>query len=291
MSNLVNAKKMIQDAYQNKYAIAAININNLEWIKAALNAANKTNTPLLLATSEGAVKYMGGYVNCFNMVNNLVSNMNIKVPVALHLDHGTYEGCFAAIKAGYTSVMFDGSKLSIEENIKQSQEVINFAQEHNVSVEVEVGGIGGVEDGVTSDGELADVNECVAISQLNIDMLACGIGNIHGIYPNDWKGLNFELLKEISQATNKPIVLHGGSGIEESQIVKAISLGVAKININTECQIAFANSVQNYLKNAGDLVATKQYDPRKILEYGVKAIEATIEEKFKKFGNYNKFKG
>lgn len=288
MFSLVNAKKMVQNAYKNHYAIAAININNLEWIKAALLAAQETNSPLLLATSEGAVKYMGGYDNCYAMVVNLMKQMNIKTPVCLHLDHGTYEGCIKAIDAGYSSIMYDGSKISIQENIENTKKLLAIAKLKNVSVEVEVGSIGGTEDGITSEGELANVNDCYQMCLLDIDMLACGIGNIHGLYPENWKGLNFDLLKEINIKVNKPIVLHGGSGISEEQILKAISLGVAKININTECQIAFSNALQDHLIKAGDLVAAKQYDPRKVLAYGVDAIKNTIIEKFTKFNSLNK---
>ncbi|QDI64564.1 class II fructose-1,6-bisphosphate aldolase [Ureaplasma parvum] len=290
MSPLVNAKKMIQNAYENHYAVAAININNLEWIKAALLAAQETNSPLLLATSEGAVKYMGGYDNCYAMVVNLIKQMNIKTPVCLHLDHGTYEGCIKAINAGYSSIMYDGSKLSIEENIKNTKELLTITKLKGVSVEVEVGSIGGTEDGITSEGELANIDDCYQMCLLDIDMLACGIGNIHGIYPKNWKGLNFNLLKEISNKVNKPIVLHGGSGISDEQILKAINLGVAKININTECQIAFSNALQDHLTKAGDLILSKQYDPRKILAYGVDAIKNTIIDKFTKFNSLNKIK-
>lgn len=289
MFKLVNAKQMIADAYHNKYAIPAFNINNLEWIKVILQAANEANTPVLLATSEGAVKYMGGYLNCVQMVVNIANHLNIKIPVALHLDHGTFEGCKKAIDVGYTSVMYDGSKLNINENIKNSQAIIDYAKNKDISIELEVGGIGGVEDGITSDGELADVNECIEIAKLDFHMLACGIGNIHGVYPDDWKGLNFSLLQEINQKTKMPIVLHGGSGIDEKQIIKAIGYGVSKININTECQIAFAQALQSHLASIEDLVKQKKYDPRKILEYGTKAIYDVVLDKLKKFKVYSHF--
>ncbi|AJQ45636.1 fructose-bisphosphate aldolase [Ureaplasma diversum] len=285
---LTNAKVMIADAKANQYAIPAININNLEWIKAVLEAANEVNSPIIVATSEGAVKYMGGYLNCVQMVQNLIQALGISVPVCLHLDHGTYEGCKKALAAGYSSVMYDGSKLDIKDNIAKSAEIVQLAKQYNASVEVEVGTIGGIEDGISATGELANLDDCISISQLDIDMLACGIGNVHGIYPNDWEGLNFDLLQAISKKTNLAIVLHGGSGIDSKQIQKSIQLGVCKINVNTECQIAFANAIQNHLVSNPDLVLTKLYDPRKILAYGTEAIKQVVKTKYQEFNCINR---
>lgn len=285
---LTNAKVMIADAKANQYAIPAININNLEWIKAVLESANEVNSPIIVATSEGAVKYMGGYLNCVQMVQNLIQALGISVPVCLHLDHGTYEGCKKALAAGYSSVMYDGSKLDIKDNIAKSAEIVQLAKQYNASVEVEVGTIGGIEDGISATGELANLDDCISISQLDIDMLACGIGNVHGIYPNDWEGLNFDLLQAISKKTNLAIVLHGGSGIDSKQIQKSIQLGVCKINVNTECQIAFANAIQNHLVSNPDLVLTKLYDPRKILAYGTEAIKQVVKTKYQEFNCINR---
>lgn len=285
---LTNAKVMIADAKANQYAIPAININNLEWIKAVLEAANEVNSPIIVATSEGAVKYMGGYLNCAQMVQNLIQALGISVPVCLHLDHGTYEGCKKALAAGYSSVMYDGSKLDIKDNIAKSAEIVQLAKQYNASVEVEVGTIGGIEDGISATGELADLDDCISISQLDIDMLACGIGNVHGIYPNDWEGLNFDLLQAISKKTNLAIVLHGGSGIDSKQVQKSIQLGVCKINVNTECQIAFANAIQNHLVSNPDLVSFKLYDPRKILAYGTEAIKQVVKTKYQEFNCINR---
>lgn len=285
---LTNTKVMIAAAKQNKYAIPAININNLEWIKAVLESANEINSPIIIATSEGAVKYMGGYLNCVQMVQNFINALDIRVPVCLHLDHGTYEGCKKALVAGYSSIMYDGSKLKIKDNISKAKEIVELAKQYNASVEVEVGIIGGTEDGISANGELADLDDCIAMSKLDIDMLACGIGNVHGIYPQDWKGLNFNLLQRISSSTNLGIVLHGGSGIPVEQIQKSISLGVCKINVNTECQLAFADAIQKHLVANFNLVSSKLYDPRKILSYGVDAIKQVVKRKYHEFNCLNR---
>ena len=289
-SRLVKMNEMLTKAVAGKYAVAHININNLEWIKASLTAAQNNNSPIILGVSEGAAKYMCGFKNVADIVNNVMETMNITVPVALHLDHGSYEGALKAIEAGFSSVMFDGSKYNFEENVKLLNEVIRKANEKNVSVEAEVGSIGGSEDGVTADGELADVEECKTMSQFNISCLAAGIGNIHGIYPADWKGLNFDRLAEIAKVTNhKPLVLHGGTGIPTEMIKKAISLGIAKINVNTECQLAFAEATRKYIKAKKDLdLDAKGFDPRKLLKPGTQAIVDKVTEKMKIFGSINK---
>ncbi len=289
-SRLVNIKDMLQKAVDNNYAIAHINVNNLEWIKAALIAAEQTKSPLILGVSEGAAKYMCGYNNIVDMVNNCITYMNISVPIALHLDHGSYDAAIAALKAGFSSVMFDGSHLLFNENLTKVQEIINLANKYGASVEAEVGGIGGVEDGVTSNGEQANPDECAEISKLPIACLAAGIGNIHGIYPSDWKGLNFNLLQEIHQKTNKkPLVLHGGTGIPDEMIKKAISLGVAKINVNTECQLVFAAATRKYIEAKQDLdEKAKGFDPRKLLKPGTEAIVSKIIEKIELFGSKNR---
>lgn len=284
---LVNAKKIIADANKNGYAIGAFNINNLEWIKAILETVNETKTPVILETSEGAVKYMGGYKNVYDMVSNLIDVLKIEVPVCLHLDHGTYEGAKKALEVGYTSVMFDGSHYDINENLEKTKEIVLLAKKTNASVEAEVGGIGGTEDGVTSEGELADPKECALVAATGIDMLAAGIGNIHGVYPSNWKGLNFDRLAEIKKACNMPLVLHGGTGIPADMIKKAISLGVAKINVNTELQIAFAEATRKYIENGLDKVG-KGYDPRKLLAPGTEGIKAAVIEKIKIFGSIGK---
>lgn len=284
---LVNAKKIITDASKNGYAIGAFNINNLEWIKAILETVNETKTPVILETSEGAVKYMGGYKNVFDMVSNLIEVMNIEVPVCLHLDHGTYDGAKKALEVGYTSVMFDGSHYDINENLAKTKEIVELAKKKNASVEAEVGGIGGTEDGVTSEGELADPKECALVAATGIDMLAAGIGNIHGVYPKDWKGLNFTRLAEIRKACNMPLVLHGGTGIPADMIKKAISLGVAKINVNTELQIAFAEATRKYIEEGLDKVG-KGFDPRKLLAPGTKGIKAAVVDKITIFGSIGK---
>ena len=287
---LVSATEMIKKAHEGHYAIGAFNINNLEWIKSILTAAEEAKSPLIMEVSEGAVKYMCGYKNVVDMVKNVHDSMNITVPVALHLDHGTYEGAKKAIEAGFTSVMFDGSHYPFEENLAKSKEIIELGHAHGCSVECEVGGIGGSEDGVTSSGELADVNECKIIAGLGVDMLAAGIGNIHGIYPANWKGLNFERLQEIQAAVNgKPLVLHGGTGIPAYQVKKAITLVVSKVNVNTELQLAFQAATREYVLAGKDIdKAKKGFDPRKLLKPGAEAITAKTIELMKEFGSYQK---
>ncbi|BFL72352.1 MULTISPECIES: class II fructose-1,6-bisphosphate aldolase [Anaerococcus] len=280
---LVNAKEMLDKAYENGYAIGHFNTNNLEWTKAILEAAEEKQTAVIIAASEGANKYMGGYKVVADLVRDLHDSLDITVPVAIHLDHGTYEGAKACIEAGYTSVMFDGSSLPLEENLEKTKEIVELAHAKGISVEAEVGGIGGSEDGVTSAGELADVEECKQLANLGIDFLAAGIGNIHGVYPDDWQGLSFDRLEEISDAVNMPIVLHGGTGIPEDQIKKAISSGVSKINVNTECQLAFAKATREYVE-AGKDKEGKGFDPRKLLAPGTEAIKETIFEKIEMFG-------
>lgn len=286
MRKTVNIKKMVKDAAMGHYAIAHININNLEWIKGALLAVKETNTPIILGVSEGAAKYMCGFKNIVDMVNNMIVSMGITQPVALHLDHGSYEGAMAALKAGFSSVMFDGSHLPFDENIAKLKKVLAYAMLKNASVEAEVGAIGGQEDGVVGNGELADVNQCETIAKLSISCLAAGIGNIHGIYPKNWKGLNFKRLSEITRVcNNKPLVLHGGTGIPTDQIKQAISLGVAKINVNTECQLAFAAATRKYIEEKKDLdTDAKGFDPRKLLKPGTEAIKNMVIEKFEIFG-------
>ena len=283
---IVNAKEMLDLAYKNGYAIGHFNTNNLEWTRAILESAQEKNTVVIIATSEGAAKYMGGYKLVAELIRNLHDKLEITVPVAIHLDHGTYEGAKACIEAGYTSVMFDGSHFPIEENIEKTTEIVKLAHAKGISVEAEVGGIGGEEDGVTSAGELADVNECKQIASLGIDFLAAGIGNIHGVYPADWKGLSFDRLKEISDTVKMPIVLHGGTGIPSDQIKKAISLGVSKINVNTECQLAFAKATREYIE-AGKDKQGKGFDPRKLLAPGTEAIKDVVREKIDMFGSAN----
>ena len=275
---LVSATEMIKKAHEGHYAIPAFNTNNLEWTQCILRAVQETNTPVMIQTSEGAAKYMGGYKVVVDMVNDLIDSMGITVPVALHLDHGTYEGAKACIEAGYSSVMFDGSHFPIDENIAKSKEIIELAHAKGVSVECEVGGIGGTEDGVTSNGELADPAECKKIADLGVDFLAAGIGNIHGKYPENWAGLNFDRLAEIKEAIGgKPMVLHGGSGIPFEQTKKAVSLGVSKININTELQLVFAAATRKYIEEGKDLEG-KGYDPRKLLKPGCEAIVTKAKE-------------
>ena len=279
---------MIKKAHEGHYAIPAFNTNNLEWTQCILKAVQETNTPVMIQTSEGAAKYMGGYKMVVDMVNDLIESMGITVPVALHLDHGTYEGAKACIEAGYSSVMFDGSHYPIEENIEKSKEIIALAHAKGVSVECEVGGIGGTEDGVTSNGELADPAECKAVADLGVDFLAAGIGNIHGKYPENWAGLSFETLDAIQQLTGEmPLVLHGGTGIPADMIKKAISLGVSKINVNTECQLAFAAATREYIEAGKDLQG-KGFDPRKLLAPGFQAIKDTVKEKMELFGSVDK---
>lgn len=283
---LVNAKEMLHDAYENGYAIGHFNTNNLEWTKAILLAAEEKKTPVIIATSEGASKYMGGFKVVAELVKAMHDGLGITVPVAIHLDHGSYEGAKACIEAGFTSVMFDGSHFPLEENLEKTKEIVELAHSKGISVEAEVGGIGGTEDGVTSSGEVADVEECKQIAACGIDFLAAGIGNIHGVYPDDWEGLNFDVLKEISDAVKMPIVLHGGTGIPDEQIKKAISLGVSKINVNTECQLVFAEATRKYIEAGKDLEG-KGFDPRKLLADGTQAIIDKVEEKIDMFGSAN----
>lgn len=290
-TRLVNMNGMLEKAALGHYAVPAININNLEWIGAVLDAAQSKNSPIILGVSAGAAKYMFGWKNVVDMVNDVIETKNITVPVALHVDHGTYEACVAALHAGFSSVMFDGSKFSFADNLIKTKEIIKLAKKYGATVEAEVGGIGGSEDGITSNGEIANVDECACmVAQTDICCLAAGIGNIHGIYPADWKGLNFEKLQEIFKAVNnKPLVLHGGTGIPVEQIKKAISLGICKINVNTECQLAFAKAIREYIEAKKDLdTKAKGFDPRKLLKPGVEAIKATVIEKINMFGSENK---
>ena len=285
---LVSAKEMINKAHEGHYAIGAFNINNLEWIKSILTACEEMKSPVILGVSEGAGKYMCGFKNVVEMVKNVHDYLKITVPVAIHLDHGTYEGAKACIEAGFTSVMFDGSHYPFEENLEKSKELIALAHSKGISIECEVGGIGGEEDGTVSMGELADPKECAIIADLGVDFLAAGIGNIHGVYPKDWKGLNFDRLAEIQKSTNgKPLVLHGGSGIPQEQVKKAITLGVSKVNVNTELQLVFAAATRNYIE-AGKDKEGKGYDPRKLLKPGCAAIINQVKEMIKMFGSDNK---
>ena len=285
---LVSAKEMIEKAHEGHYAIGAFNTNNLEWTKCILQAAEESKSPVIIQASEGAAKYMGGYKMVADMVKDLHDSMKITVPVALHLDHGTYDGAKACIEAGFTSLMFDDSHYPIEENVEKSKEIIELAHSKGVSVECEVGGIGSVEDGVASNGELADPKECALVAGLGVDFLACGIGNIHGKYPANWAGLNFERLDEINTAVEgKPLVLHGGSGIPFEQTSKAISLGVSKINVNTELQLVFAAATRAYIE-AGKDQEGKGYDPRKLLKPGAEAIVAKTKELMAAFGSAGK---
>jgi fructose-bisphosphate aldolase class II len=290
---LVSAKKMLLDARDGHYAVGQFNINNLEWTKAILTKAQEMKSPVILGVSMGAGKYMTGFKTVAAMVRAMDESLGITVPVALHLDHGTYEGAKACIDAGFTSIMFDGSSLPIEENIAKTRELVQLAHAKGISVEAEVGAIGGTEDGVTADGEVADPEECKKIVALGIDFLAAGIGNIHGIYPADWKGLHFDALAKINEATNHiPLVLHGGTGIPDDQIRHAIREGVSKINVNTDCQLVFAAATIEYVK-AGKADPTsanleKGYDPRKLLKPGYEAIRAKVEEKIKLFGSEGK---
>ncbi len=285
---LVSAKEMLTKAKEGKYAVGQFNINNLEWTKAVLQTAQENNSPVILGVSEGAGKYMGGWDAVVGMVNGLLKDMKITVPVALHIDHGTYEGAKAVIEAGFSSVMFDGSHYPIAENIEKTKEIIALAGAKGISVEAEVGAIGGEEDGVVGSGEVADPEECKMIADLGVTMLAAGIGNIHGKYPDNWKGLNFEVLAKIQEKTpGMPLVLHGGTGIPADMIKKAISLGVSKINVNTECQLAFAEATRKYIEAGKDLEG-KGFDPRKLLAPGTQAIKDTVKEKMELFGSINK---
>ena len=285
---LVSAAKMLKDAKAGKYAVGHFNINNLEWTKAILLTAQELNSPVILGVSEGAGKYMCGFKTVTAMVDAMVDELGITVPVALHLDHGSYEGALKCIEAGFSSVMFDGSHYGIEENIAKTKEIIALAHSKGISVEAEVGAIGGEEDGVIGGGEVADPEECKMIADLGVDMLAAGIGNIHGKYPANWKGLRFDVLANIQELTDEmPLVLHGGTGIPADMIKEAISLGVSKINVNTECQLAFAEATRKYIEAGKDLEG-KGFDPRKLLAPGVEAIKATVKEKMELFGSVNK---
>ncbi len=285
---LVSAKEMLNKARDGKYAVGQFNINNLEWTKAILLTAQEQKSPVILGVSEGAAKYMTGFKTVVGMVNGMMEELNITVPVALHLDHGSYEGAKAAMEAGFSSIMFDGSHYAFEENTAKTKEMVELAAAKGLSLEAEVGSIGGEEDGVVGSGELADPNECKAIADLGIDFLAAGIGNIHGKYPENWSGLNMERLEEISNVTGSmPLVLHGGTGIPESMIKEAISLGVSKINVNTECQLYFQAATRKYFEAGKDLDG-KGFDPRKILNPGYEAIKEIVKEKMEIFGSVNK---
>ena len=278
---------MLQKAKAGKYAVGQFNINNLEWTKAVLLTAQENQSPVILGVSEGAGKYMTGFKTVAAMVKAMLEELNITVPVALHLDHGGYEGAKKAIDAGFSSVMFDGSHYDIEENVEKTKEIISIAHARGISVEAEVGSIGGEEDGVVGAGEVADPDECKRIADLGVDMLAAGIGNIHGKYPANWAGLNFQVLAKIQEKTGTmPLVLHGGTGIPEDMIKTAISLGVSKINVNTECQLSFADATRKYIEAGKDLEG-KGFDPRKLLKPGTDAIMATVKEKMELFGSVN----
>lgn len=282
---LVSAKEMLDKAKAGHYAVGQFNINNLEWTKAVLLTAQECNSPVILGVSEGAGKYMTGYKTVAAMVKAMIEELGITVPVALHLDHGSYEGCLKCVEAGFSSIMFDGSHYPIDENVTKTKELVALAHSKGMSIEAEVGSIGGEEDGVIGAGECADPKECKAIADLGVDMLAAGIGNIHGKYPENWAGLSFETLDAIQQLTGEmPLVLHGGTGIPEDMIKKAISLGVAKINVNTECQLSFAAATREYIEAGKDLEG-KGFDPRKLLLPGTEAIKATVKEKMELFGS------
>ena len=285
---LVSAKEMLEKAKAGKYAVGQFNINNLEWTKAILLTAQELNSPVILGVSEGAGKYMCGYKTVVGMVNGMLDELKITVPVALHLDHGSYEGAMKCIEAGFSSVMFDGSHYPIDENVAKTTELVKICNEKGLSLEAEVGAIGGEEDGVVGNGECADPNECKMIADLGVTMLAAGIGNIHGKYPANWPGLSFETLAAVSEKVGAmPLVLHGGTGIPADMIQKAISLGVSKINVNTECQLAFAAATREYVEAGKDLQG-KGFDPRKLLAPGTDAIKATVKEKMELFGSVGK---
>jgi fructose-bisphosphate aldolase class II len=285
---LVSAKEMLEKAKAGHYAVGQFNINNLEWTKSVLLTAEELKSPVILGVSEGAGKYMTGFKTVAAMVKAMDEELGITVPVALHLDHGSYEGCYKCIKAGFTSIMFDGSHYPIEENIEKTKELVAVAHGMGMSIEAEVGSIGGEEDGVIGKGECADPDECKAVADLGVDMLAAGIGNIHGKYPENWEGLSFETLDAIQQKTGiMPLVLHGGTGIPEDMIKKAIDLGVSKINVNTECQLSFAAATREYVEAGKDLEG-KGFDPRKLLAPGAEAIKATVKEKMELFGSVGK---
>ena len=285
---LVSAEEMLTKAKAGKYAVGQFNINNLEWTKAILLTAQELNSPVILGVSEGAGKYMCGYKTVVGMVNGMLEELNITVPVALHLDHGSYEGAKACIEAGFSSIMFDGSHYPIEENVEKTKVLVGICKEKGLSIEAEVGSIGGEEDGVIGAGECADPNECKMVADLGVTMLAAGIGNIHGKYPKNWAGLSFETLAAVQEKTGTmPLVLHGGTGIPEDMIKKAISLGVSKINVNTECQLAFQEATRAYIEAGKDLEG-KGFDPRKLLAPGTEAIKATVKEKMELFGSVGK---
>lgn len=285
---LVSATEMLKKAKEGHYAVGQFNINNLEWTKSVLLTAQELNSPVILGVSEGAGKYMTGFKTVAAMVKAMDEELGITVPVALHLDHGTYEGCYKCIKAGFTSIMFDGSHYPIEENVAKTKELVNVAHALGLSIEAEVGAIGGEEDGVIGAGECADPNECKMIADLGVDMLAAGIGNIHGKYPANWAGLSFETLDAVQQKTGAmPLVLHGGTGIPDDMIKKAIDLGVSKINVNTECQLVFQEATRKYIEEGKDLQG-KGFDPRKLLAPGAQAICDKVKEKIELFGSVNK---
>lgn len=285
---LVSAEEMLTKAKAGKYAVGQFNINNLEWTKAILLTAQELNSPVILGVSEGAGKYMCGYKTVVGMVNGMLEELNITVPVALHLDHGSYDGAKACIEAGFSSIMFDGSHYPIEENVAKTKELVAICKDKGMSIEAEVGSIGGEEDGVVGAGECADPEECKMIADLGVTMLAAGIGNIHGKYPDNWAGLSFETLDAVQQRTGTmPLVLHGGTGIPEDMIKKAISLGVSKINVNTECQLSFQEATRKYIEAGKDLEG-KGFDPRKLLAPGFEAIKATVKEKMELFGSVGK---
>ena len=285
---LVSATEMLQKAVEGHYAVGQFNINNLEWTKAILATAQECNSPVILGVSEGAGKYMGGYDVVMGIVNGLIKDQNITVPVSVHLDHGSYDHCYKCMEAGFPSVMFDGSKYSIEENIEKTKELVAAAHAKGISIEAEVGSIGGEEDGVVGMGECADPAECKQIADLGVDFLAAGIGNIHGKYPENWKGLQFDVLASVQEKTGTlPLVLHGGTGIPDDMIKKAISLGVAKISVNTECQLVFAEATRKYIEAGIDLEG-HGFDPRKLLAPGVEAIKAKVKEKMELFGSVGK---
>ena len=285
---LVSAKEMLNKAKAGHYAVGQFNINNLEWTKSILLAAEETRSPVILGVSEGAGKYMTGYKTVVGMVNGMLEELNISVPVALHLDHGSYEGCYKCIEAGFSSIMFDGSHYPIEENVEKTKDLVKVATGKGMSIEAEVGSIGGEEDGVLGKGECADPEECKAVADLGVTMLAAGIGNIHGKYPANWQGLSFETLDAIQQKTGvMPLVLHGGTGIPAAMIKNAIDLGVSKINVNTECQLSFADATRKYIEAGKDLEG-KGFAPRKLLAPGAEAIKATVKEKMELFGSVGK---
>ena len=285
---LVSAKEMLEKAREGHYAVGQFNINNLEWTKAILLTAQEQNSPVILGVSEGAGKYMAGYKTVVGMVNGMMEEQKITVPVALHLDHGGYEACLKCIEAGFSSIMYDGSHGPIEENIENTKKLVALCKEKGISLEAEVGAIGGEEDGIVGSGAIADPAECKAIADLGIDFLAAGIGNIHGKYPANWPGLNFERLEEIqAQTGTMPLVLHGGTGIPADMIKKAINLGVSKINVNTECQLSFAAATRKYIEEGKDREG-KGYDPRKLLAPGFDAIKETVKEKMELFGSVGK---